>query len=79
MKTYTYKINSDAYLTKVEASNMDEAARKLAATEPHLAKQGIETVQDLLSYIESVDGAWLWIESQDAPDGNRLYAGQENM
>lgn len=30
-------------------------------------------------YIEAIDGAWAWIESDDAPDGGREYAGQENM
>lgn len=79
MKLYTYKINSDAYLTKVYATSMDDAARKLAATEPHLAKSGVTDLASLMSYIESIDGAWLWIESDDAPDGNRQYAGSENM
>lgn len=79
MKTYTYKINSDAYLTKVQAASMDDAASKLAATERHLAKSGVTDLQSLLAYIESVDGAWLWIESDDAPDGNRQYAGAQNM
>lgn len=76
---YTYTINSDAYLTKIQAENMDQAAAKLAVTEPMMVKAGVRDTASLLSYIESVDGAWLWIESKDAPDGNRQYAGSQNM
>lgn len=76
---YTYTIRTDAVLTSVDAETIDDAARLFAASE---FKQSVDTdygLAELLAEIEGIDGAWLWIESDDAPDGVRQYAGKQNM
>jgi hypothetical protein len=69
-----YTINSDAYLTTVEAESFDAAAVALATSTPGLA--GVTDLDSLLDRIESIDGAWMWIENAE---GIRHYAGAENM
>lgn len=70
----TYTINSDSFLVKIDAESFDQAAAKLAESTPGL--QGVKDLQSLLGKIESIDGAWLWIEDESY---QRHYAGQQNM
>lgn len=81
-KLYAYRINSDADSMTVDAGDINEAARKYTAN-GNLAKMAgvdpIQTVDDLIEAIESIEGAWLWIESDEAPDGNRQYANPQNV
>jgi hypothetical protein len=70
---YDYTIKTDADMCTISATTMDEAARKWAASE---AISGVTDVASLFAHIESIDGAWMWIESDDAPDGLRQQAGR---
>ena len=71
----TYTINTDAGLCRgIEADSFNAAIAKWSATE-QLGKAA--TLSDWISYIESLDGAWGWIECDQT--GERHYAGQENM
>ena len=70
MKTYTYTIHTDAVMQDIEATTADEAAAIFAQDE--FPRAGVAGVADLFAHIESIgDGAWCWIESDDAPDGAR--------
>ena len=70
-----YTVNTDAGLTRgIMAVDFDDAARQWAAGEK---VKDIGGLDDLLAYIEEIDGAWLWIENTDTYE--RHYAGSENM
>ena len=71
-----YHIKTDAGSTTVTAESMDAAARAWAESE---GIAGVTGTDSLAAKIESIDGAWLWIESDDAADGARVYAGRANM
>jgi hypothetical protein len=74
--THTYTVRTDACMTEIVASDIDSAATAWANGEGIAEIDGIDS---LVRHIESIDGAWLWIESDAAPDGDRVYAGRENM
>lgn len=65
---YTYTIKTDATEAEVEAETIDHAAALFAAGE-RIAH--ILSCRALLSYFAGIEGAWAWIESDDAPDGDR--------
>lgn len=68
-RRYTYVVRTDAGLSEYDAASMDQAARKFAADENI---RGVRNVETLLAAYERIgDGAWIWIESSDAPDGAR--------
>jgi hypothetical protein len=70
---YTYTIKTDGVEADIEANNIDAAAIDFA--EDEFPAESVYGVQDLFSIIERIgDGAWCWIESDDAPDGQRRSA-----
>jgi hypothetical protein len=73
---YEWTIRTDAGTTTVTAPDADAAAVAWAAGEGAAA---VHDLGSLVAHIEGIDGAWLWIESTMAPDGERVYAGRENM
>ena len=75
-KSHAWTVRTDASMTEVEAADIDAAAVAWAASEGIAEINGIDS---LVRHIESIDGAWLWIDSDTAPDGDRVYAGRENM
>jgi hypothetical protein len=74
--THTWTVRTDADMTEIVAADIDSAAVAWADGKCIAEIDGIES---LVRHIESIDGAWLWIESDAAPDGDRVYAGRENM
>jgi hypothetical protein len=69
--TYTYTIRTDAVLDEIEAASMDAAAVAFAAGED---LRGVTDTDSLLAaYARIGDGAWIWIESEHAPDGARRF------
>jgi len=76
---YEYEIRSDDGTTTVMATDIDSAARAWADGEGSRARSAVTGLPSLIEYIESIDGAWLFIESDTAPDGTRVYAAQHNM
>jgi len=76
MTAYEWTIRSDAGMTTVTAQDADAAAAAWAAGE---GAKAVHDVGSLVAYVESIPGAWLWIESTMAPDGERVYAGRQNM
>ena len=74
--TYEWTIRTDASMTTVEAPDADAAAVAWAACE---GAANVHDLSSLVAYIEGIDGAWMWIESDTAPDGDRVYAGRRNM
>jgi hypothetical protein len=77
MAAYEWTIRTDAGMTTVTAPDADAAAAAWAAGEVLTVE--VRDLAGLVDYIESIPGAWLWIESTMAPDGERVYAGRENM
>lgn len=66
---YTYTIKTDAEMAEIEAATMDAAAVAFAED---TGLRGVVDVDTLLAAVAQVgDGAWIWIESHDAPDGGR--------
>ncbi|NDD54013.1 hypothetical protein EBZ39_09070 [bacterium] len=75
-ETYEWTVRTEAGMTVITAPNSDAAAVAWAVGE------GLAEVHDLdslIAHIEDIPGAWLWIESTMAPDGERVYAGRQNM
>lgn len=72
--SYEYTVKTDAAEQQIEAASIDEAAAIFASDEwPHAH---ITDADSLFAQIERIgDGAWCWIESQDAPDGERRSVG----
>jgi hypothetical protein len=64
---YTYTIKTDALAVEVEASTIDAAA----VTFGRSAGLSGDNCQEILESVSGVVGAWMWIESDDAPDGDR--------
>ena len=79
--THEWTIRTDAGMSTVQAPDIDAAARAWAADEGNdcSAHEHVTDLATLLDYIEGIDGAWLWIESESAPDGARVYAGKSRM
>jgi len=75
---YEWTIRTDAGTTTVTAPDADAAAVAWAAGEGEGAAN-VHDLDSLIAYIDGIDGAWLWIESTMAPDGERVYAGRGNM
>ena len=73
-EAYEYTIKTDAETTHLVATTMDEAAHLFARSE-FGPETHIDTVDDLMAEIATIDGAWCWIESLDAPDGLRRSQG----
>ena len=71
-----YYIKTDAGSTTTTAESIDAAARLWAESE---GIAGVSGTDSLVAKIEAIDGAWLWIESDEAEDGARIYAGRANM
>ena len=76
---HEYTIRTDASTTTVTATDINSAARAWADGEGGSARSAVTGLQSLIEYVESFDGAWLWIESDTASDGTRVYAGRRNM
>jgi hypothetical protein len=76
MKNHEWTIRTDAGTTTITAPDADAAAVSWAAGE---GVAGVHDLESLVAYIEGIDGAWLWIESVMAADGERVYAGRDNM
>jgi hypothetical protein len=74
--TYEWTIRTDAGMVTVTAPDADAAAVAWAAGE---GSANVRDLDSLIAYIDGIDGAWLWIESTMAPDGERVYAGRKNM
>jgi hypothetical protein len=64
---YTYTIKTDALAVEIEASTIDAAA----VTFGRSAGLSGDNCQEILESVSGVVGAWMWIESDDAPDGGR--------
>ena len=73
---HKWTIKTDAVMVEIDAPSIDSAAAAFAAGE---SIRGVTDRDSLVRHIKSIDGAWLWIESDTAPDGDRVYAGRENM
>jgi hypothetical protein len=66
-KMYTYIIKTDALAVEIEASTIDAAA----VTFGRSAGLSGDNCQEILESVSGIVGAWMWIESDDAPDGGR--------
>jgi hypothetical protein len=64
---YTYTIKTDALAVEIEAPTIDAAA----VTFGRSAGLSGNNCQEILESVSGVVGAWMWIESDDAPDGDR--------
>ena len=64
---YTYTIKTDALAVEIEASTADAAAVMFGRS----AGLSGDNCQEILESVSGVVGAWMWIESDDAPDGDR--------
>jgi hypothetical protein len=64
---YTYTIKTDALAVEIEASTIDAAAVMFGRS----AGLSGDNCQEILESVSGVVGAWMWIESDDAPDGDR--------
>jgi hypothetical protein len=64
---YTYTIKTDALTVEIEASTIDAAAVMFGRS----AGLSGDNCQEILESVSGVVGAWMWIESDDAPDGDR--------
>ena len=76
MTTHEWTIRTDSDMVTITAQNASAAASAWAASEGVPEVHGLDS---LIAHIEGIDGAWLWIESTTAPDGERVYAGRANM
>lgn len=66
-----YYVKTDAVAVDgIEAESMDAAAVQFASSE---GIAGVTDVATLVEAIEAIDGAWLWIESDEG--GDRVHAG----
>jgi len=59
-----YTIHTDASRTQIQAEDLDGAARSFAAAE---SISGIDSMGELVEYVECVEGAWLRVWSGDCP------------
>ena len=66
-KMYTYTIKTDALAVEIEASTIDAAAVMFGRS----AGLSGDNCQEVLESVSGIVGAWMWIESGDAPDGDR--------
>ena len=73
---YEWTIRTEAGMRHLKAPDADAAAAAWGAREGVAA---VQDMQSLIAYVEASEGSWMWIESDDAPDGGRVYAGEENM
>jgi hypothetical protein len=64
---YTYTIKTDALTVEIEASTIDAAAVMFGRS----AGLSGDNCQEILESVSGVVGAWMWIEADDAPDGDR--------
>ncbi|MDQ3773265.1 MAG: hypothetical protein M3461_02235 [Pseudomonadota bacterium] len=64
---YTYTIKTDALAVEIEAPTIDAAA----VTFGRSAGLSGNNCREILESVSGVVGAWMWIESDDAPDGDR--------
>ena len=64
---YTYTIKTDALAVEIEASTIDAAAVMFGRS----AGLSGDNCQEVLESVSGIVGAWMWIESGDAPDGDR--------
>jgi hypothetical protein len=76
---HEYTIRSDDGTTTVMAIDIDSAARAWADGAGSRARSAVTGLPSLIEYIESIDGAWLFVQSDTAPDGTRVYAARHNM
>lgn len=76
---HTYYVRTEAGSANITAETIDAAAAEWARQDCPEAAAAVTDMRSLVAYIESIDNAWLWIESDDAPDGARIYAGLENI
>ena len=66
-KMYTYTIKTEALAVEIEASTIDAAAVMFGRS----AGLSGDNCQEVLESVSGIVGAWMWIESDDAPDGDR--------
>jgi hypothetical protein len=81
-KVYEYTIRTEAGMCTYDAANINEAVKLFAADTYPGGLYQAETADELVAKVEAednVDGCWLWIESDEAPDGDRRWANEENM